>query len=199
MVSSLVLLLTTALAGMVSAQASSNITINPNSVNETLKTNWCTAEKNTCRSLCGGPGETASNDCMTSNLNYTCSCTNGTDPDVSQYSESLPAYICREYVIQCVAAVSDGDRDAIYQCRQVEGTCGQLNASDPADGGSNPQASGSDSTPSATASSGDNAPSASNTGAPASATSGGAAAALGASYGTPAIAAGMLALFGLVL
>lgn len=41
---------------------------------------------------------------MQKNLTYGCVCTDGTSPNTTEYSLTLPYFICVEYVTQCVNA-----------------------------------------------------------------------------------------------
>lgn len=59
-------------------------------------------------------------------LTYGCLCNDGTTPNTSEYSLTLPYFTCVEWVSQCVAACS-GDSDCQGACQQ-DHPCG---ASDP--------------------------------------------------------------------
>ncbi|KAK3718884.1 hypothetical protein LTR37_004800 [Vermiconidia calcicola] len=129
-------------------------------------------------------------------LTYECVCTDGSHPNISSYSATLPSYICEEYISQCVERAGD-DLGLLTDCRSI--TCGTRNASSVAasnGGGSSGSASSASASASATSGS-----TGTGSGSAASATSEGAAIALSVakSYGTGILAGGLLAVFGLAL
>ncbi|CAD6447144.1 a18eb855-566b-44d7-9f5d-3c0649a5f8de-CDS [Sclerotinia trifoliorum] len=185
------------IVALVAAQSSSsNATIDPNSIDPSMRAQWCNAQLNTCGTLCNGAVN--DNTCDTTDLNYTCTCTsNSSTPGLQYYTQTLPTYICEQVFSNCIAA---GENDAAAQklCSQNEATnCGHLDPDKyvPA------AASSSSSSASATATR-TSTTAASATSASASATaSTGAASALniGREYGTGILAAGIAGVFGLVL
>jgi hypothetical protein len=82
--------------------------VDPNSVPLSTRTAWCTSQTQECPLLClqlpGASSTTASNDCDPTTLTYDCICGNGLSPNASEYSQTLPYFICTEYGNQCVAA-----------------------------------------------------------------------------------------------
>ncbi|KAJ6782180.1 hypothetical protein PWT90_03612 [Aphanocladium album] len=65
---------------------------------------WCRDEKLTCPLICQQtePRTTIVNDCDAETLTYGCLCGNNMQPNVSEYSLSLPYYVCTEWGRQCV-------------------------------------------------------------------------------------------------
>lgn len=49
-------------------------------------------------------------------LSYTCVCENGISPNITQYSQTLPFYICQEWGTQCVNNCN-GDNTCAQSCR----------------------------------------------------------------------------------
>ncbi|KAF7515287.1 hypothetical protein G7054_g14654 [Neopestalotiopsis clavispora] len=47
---------------------------------------WCTSEKNVCGQICS----TSENSCEPTTLDYSCTCSDGTEPDMNEYQDSLP-------------------------------------------------------------------------------------------------------------
>jgi cobalamin biosynthesis Mg chelatase CobN len=133
-------------------------------------------------------------------------------PNVSSYEQTLPGYVCREYIDQCVNS-HPNDLDGITACRATQ--CGTKLIGDPDDSTSSSSSasasatasstsSGSSSDASETASSTSGGDSASQTSdnAQASATDNSSAASaltLASNYGTGLLAVGILAAFGLAL
>jgi hypothetical protein len=87
--------------------AQAQYTIDPNSVPLSDRTSWCQSQKTACPLLClqlpGESSTTDANDCDPSTLTYDCVCGNGQSPNSSEYSQTLPYFICTEYGNQCVA------------------------------------------------------------------------------------------------
>lgn len=148
-------------------------------------------------------------------LDWTCTCANGNQPNISNYADTIPAYVCGRWREYCTAD-HPNDLEGQTACQSV--TCGDRNASAGASGssssGGGSSASSSASSPSSTASSssgggsgsssgGDSSesgsPSGSASGAAASQTGDNAAVAVGMNYGTGLLMGGMFAVFGLAL
>jgi len=190
---STLLLAATAFTGMVAAQNFTQCCTLPTLPPIATRQSWCRAEQNTCPEICGGIGQLAKdgNLCDSNALTYTCQCADGTKPNVSDYQQSLPALMCRQWRTDCVAN-SPNDLTGQTACLAVQ--CGNKTIND---------VSSSSSAPSATA-----APSSTSGGSPsgtvASATSSSSKAAatalaLAKDFGTPVLAAGIMAAFGFAL
>ncbi|EDU45319.1 hypothetical protein PtrSN002B_000278 [Pyrenophora tritici-repentis] len=201
-----------AFAGFASAQNASSqfqtpipcCSVDAGSVPMNDKQTWCTANQNTCVELCGGQGKLASNgnSCSAQSLEYSCDCRNGTSmTDVmSKYQQTVPGQMCRVWYDQCITA-SGSDDAAQFQCIQArDNLCGNLTTTDATNAG-NGNSGGSSASASASSkpsSTGGSSSGASPTPSASTAPAGNAAATL-AQYGTPALAGGLLAIFGFVL
>ncbi|KAK5737426.1 hypothetical protein LTR17_006653 [Elasticomyces elasticus] len=125
---STLLIAATAFTGFVSAQnysTSGPLTIDPNGVPYADRLAWCRSQQISCPQLCGGVAQP--NTCDSNTLNYTCTCTNGNQPNISNYDQTIPSFVCAQWVINCVAA-HPNDLVGITACRSV--TCGSANASE---------------------------------------------------------------------
>ena len=71
------------------------------------------------------PGGTEINDCDPETLTYGCLCENGLQPNVSEYSLTIPYFTCTEWGNQCVTRC-DGDARCASSCRE-DHPCGALN------------------------------------------------------------------------
>ncbi|KAF2185104.1 hypothetical protein K469DRAFT_708387 [Zopfia rhizophila CBS 207.26] len=167
--------------------------VDPGSIDSDLRADWCRAERNTCPEVCGGISklQQGGNDCNAQTLNFTCVCSDGTRPNMSEYQQSVPGLMCRQWFENCIAA-SGEDLEKQEACKSVE--CGNKTTRAAASS----SAAASDG-PTATGGGGDQA--SATAGSPTSAQSSGAATALAIArdYGTPVLAAGMMALFGFAL
>ncbi|CAK4030793.1 Hypothetical predicted protein [Lecanosticta acicola] len=119
---------TAVLLTAVSAQV--QYSIDPNSVDNSTRQYWCQEQQAECPLIClqsaANSASTSSNDCDPSSLTYACVCSNGLSPNVSEYSQTLPYYICQEWGNQCVSNCGIGNNDCSEQCRSQH-PCGALN------------------------------------------------------------------------
>ncbi|PNS17687.1 hypothetical protein CAC42_3082 [Sphaceloma murrayae] len=186
------MLYTTLLLAASALTVSAQIQINPGSVPADERASWCTAQRNTCPQICNGTG-TTQNSCDSNTLQYSCVCSSGALPNISDYQQTLPFFVCQTSIAQCITANTDAAAQS--RCRDV--TCGSRNAT--AQSATTSSAAPSSTSASAT-SSGSSSASASGsaTGSATPAASSGAAMALTVArdYGTPALLTGMLAIFG---
>lgn len=173
----------------------------PQSPNSTVAEEWCNANTNTCVDICGDTSKIApnGNSCDPKTLDFTCKCKNGTEPDMKQYQQSVPALECREWYGQCVVAAGDGFQSAEWKrtCESnLASQCGNLTIQkSPSTSGSS--SSGSGSLPSRTST---GSPSATNSGSSTSSSANAASAvAMAREFGLPVLAGGLVALFGIAL
>lgn len=105
----------------VSAQ---NFTIDPNEVDLTTRSAWCSGEYSTCDTLCDKDAST--NDCDPATLSYNCICSsNSSAPGLQYYSESMPSFICRQAFSDCIntnAGNAAGQRNCTSTIGDVCGT-----------------------------------------------------------------------------
>lgn len=131
-----------------------------------------------------------------STLNYTCTCSDNSTPNISDYTQTVPFYVCDQWVANCVDNHPD-DLTGQAGCRSV--TCGSQNVSEAE---TTTSSAAPDATTSASSSSGTESPSTTtSSGAETSATESSAAMAVHVveNYGTGILFAAMMALFGLAL
>ena len=90
-----------ALAGAASVAA--DYYIDPNSVDILTRRAWCNDELSNCPIICQqtSPGAVLTNTCDPETLTYGCVCSNGLQPNMSEYSLTLPFHVCQQWVIQC--------------------------------------------------------------------------------------------------
>ncbi|SMR51233.1 unnamed protein product [Zymoseptoria tritici ST99CH_1E4] len=105
--------------------------INPTTVNETVRDFWCTQQQAQCPLIClqevtNDDATTQSNDCNPTILTYACVCSDGTSPNISEYSQTLPFFICQEWGNQCVANCGGNDATCQTACREQH-PCGAQN------------------------------------------------------------------------
>ncbi|KEF53841.1 uncharacterized protein A1O9_10243 [Exophiala aquamarina CBS 119918] len=97
---------------------------NPAGVDSTEAFNWCRGQLNTCPQICGGSA--SQNRCDSIQFTYTCVCANGTVPDCTAFSETLPYFICQATYGQCVDA-HPNDAQGQSVCEENQ-QCGTRNA-----------------------------------------------------------------------
>jgi hypothetical protein len=93
--------------------------IDPESVPLSLRKVWCQNEIETCPMICGqtSKGDTKVNECNPKTLTYGCICGDGKQPNVSEYSLTLPFYVCQEWGNQCVTDCG-GSASCASDCRE---------------------------------------------------------------------------------
>ncbi|KAF2281311.1 uncharacterized protein EI97DRAFT_367346 [Westerdykella ornata] len=115
-----------AVAGFAAAQKQPQnnypYTIDPESVSESDRRTWCDNQRAQCPNICTQlPGVTSTttieNDCDWEALTYSCVCENGKSPNITQYSQTLPYYICLAWGTQCVANCGP-DNECASTCRE---------------------------------------------------------------------------------
>lgn len=143
-----------------------NFTIDPNTVDAGTRSQWCTAEINSCGTLCGN-NNIGNNACDVTSLAYNCTCADNTTPDLSEYKNTMPWFFCQQSFTNCINANVGNSIGQANCTTSIQDKCGNETASQIV------------STPSATA-----APSASNTGVAASSSSAHAASSTVASSST---------------
>lgn len=89
---------------------------------------WCNDQESECPLIClqypGNSAATDSNTCDPTALSYSCVCSNGMSPNVSQYSQTLPYFVCTEWGNQCVTNCGT-DNNCASLCRSQH-PCGAL-------------------------------------------------------------------------
>ncbi|KJZ76989.1 hypothetical protein HIM_03866 [Hirsutella minnesotensis 3608] len=99
-------------------------TIDPSTVPLSTRLSWCANEKDTCPLICQQvePRTTLVNDCDPRKLTYGCLCGNNQRPNVSEYTLTLPYFICQEWGNQCVKNCN-GANQCAADCRE-KNPCG---------------------------------------------------------------------------
>jgi hypothetical protein len=62
---------------------------------------------------------TVDNECDPDTLTYSCVCENNITPNITQYSQTLPFYICQAWGTQCVKNCGNGANACADACRYV--------------------------------------------------------------------------------
>ncbi|KFH40292.1 hypothetical protein ACRE_090480 [Hapsidospora chrysogenum ATCC 11550] len=108
------------------AQAQYNI--DPDSVPIADREQWCRSQVASCPLICEQtkPGTTLVNDCDVDTLTYGCLCGDNKKPNISEYSLTIPYFVCREWGTQCVDNCPENDSKCASDCRE-DHPCGALN------------------------------------------------------------------------
>ncbi|VUC22428.1 unnamed protein product [Clonostachys rosea] len=100
--------------------SSLNMTIVPSSVDDSTRASWCTAQGNTCKSLCSG--RTSKNDCDYTTLVYDCACSaNNSAPGLEYYTQTMPTFICDTLLAQCYKQY-ENNQDGQQSCKDDIGS-----------------------------------------------------------------------------
>lgn len=102
--------------------------VDPDSVPLATRQAWCRSETSTCPIICQ---QTTSkpvlvNDCSPDTLSFGCLCGDNKQPNISEYTLTLPFFICQEFVVQCRTACGS-DNTCASNCAE-DNPCG---ATDP--------------------------------------------------------------------
>ncbi|KAL3448974.1 hypothetical protein BJX65DRAFT_52821 [Aspergillus insuetus] len=112
------------MAGLVQCQ------IDAEDIDKATREQWCVSQRSACPLLClqipGASENPTSNDCDADTLAYNCVCDNGQSPNASEYSQTIPYYICTEQNNQCVNACPQSDTSCQDKCRTAN-PCGAQN------------------------------------------------------------------------
>ncbi|KAI6250984.1 hypothetical protein HI914_00146 [Erysiphe necator] len=107
----------------------STYSIVPSTVPLATRNSWCTSQTTSCPLLClqypEQSSSTTANTCDPKSLSFNCICQNGMSPNASEYSQTLPFFICQEYGNQCVTACN-GNTKCQSSCRE-DHPCGAQN------------------------------------------------------------------------
>lgn len=199
MLYSTLLVAATAFSGFVAAQNATApngpcCTVPANIVPDDDKSDWCRANQNTCPEICGGQGQIASggNECDADTLEFTCKCRNGTEPALAEYEQTVPGQMCRFWFDQCINATGDNLSQQFICTSTRDERCGNKTTKEASTSASITSSrlptstSGSEST-------------ATSSGGSTSTSTGAAALALARDFGTPVLAGGLIAFFGIAL
>jgi hypothetical protein len=100
--------------------------IDPETVDINIREIWCTNSENSCPLICNQyePPETLINTCDPELLTYGCLCGEGQGikPNMSEYSLTIPYFLCTEWGNQCVTDCN-GDASCATSCRE-DNPCG---------------------------------------------------------------------------
>lgn len=113
-----------AAATFLATLARADYDIDPESVDISLRENWCTTAKETCPLICMQYDATEAivNDCDPETLFYGCLCDNNVRPNVSEYSLTIPFFMCQEWGNQCEKDCGN-DATCATSCRE-DNPCG---------------------------------------------------------------------------
>ncbi|KAF2460022.1 hypothetical protein BDY21DRAFT_183205 [Lineolata rhizophorae] len=97
-------------------------TINPDDVPISDRRQWCDAQQTQCPLICmqveDNSGSPESNTCDPDTLVYSCVCGNGAAPNSSEFSQTIPYFICTWSNNECVDACGNNNICA-DNCRLV--------------------------------------------------------------------------------
>ncbi|KAB8077866.1 hypothetical protein BDV29DRAFT_36408 [Aspergillus leporis] len=101
-------------------------TIDPSSVPKATREQWCKSQTSACPLIClqlpGTSGSPSENTCDANTLVYSCICDNKASPNASEYSQTIPYFVCTEQNNQCVTNCN-GDSTCQSDCRS-KNPCG---------------------------------------------------------------------------
>ncbi|EEH04350.1 conserved hypothetical protein [Histoplasma capsulatum G186AR] len=92
----------------------------PQSVSDDLKLSWCDAQLAACPKVCKSFASV--NKCDANDLSFTCTCGDGSTPDLTKYMNTIPYFICTATYGQCVKSHPD-DLSGQRVCKTNQTKC----------------------------------------------------------------------------
>ncbi|KAG9303609.1 hypothetical protein G9A89_018505 [Geosiphon pyriformis] len=78
---------------------------------------WCDNQSSSCVNLCNDSGNNAQdNRCDPETLQFRCLCTNGFAPNSSEYTQTIPFFLCTNEVEACKADCTAGNQGCTDAC-----------------------------------------------------------------------------------
>ncbi|KAK6357347.1 hypothetical protein TWF718_001660 [Orbilia javanica] len=116
----------TSLLSAVSAQT--YYPVNPEDIDLGTKQTWCLNQISSCGLLCldQKSGSGFVNDCDVETLQYQCICADNTVPNATEYSQTIPYFLCTYQVQNCIQNCGQFDPTCAENCRTGR-ICGASN------------------------------------------------------------------------
>ncbi|KAK6363007.1 hypothetical protein TWF730_000456 [Orbilia blumenaviensis] len=116
----------TSLLSSVSAQT--YYPVNPEDIDLGTKQTWCLNQMSSCGLLCldQKSGSGFVNDCDVETLQYQCICADNTVPNATEYSQTIPFFLCTYEIQNCIQNCGQFDPTCAENCRMGR-TCGASN------------------------------------------------------------------------
>ncbi|KAF7157089.1 hypothetical protein CNMCM5623_001077 [Aspergillus felis] len=127
MIFSQALIVAASVVGLVSSQTWTAVNIS--AIDPALRSKWCLDQTSSCPLLClqiNATSDTQQNDCDSDTLSYDCVCSTGISPNTSEYSQTIPYYLCTEANNECVARCDSSNSACQSACR-TNHPCGAQN------------------------------------------------------------------------
>jgi len=101
---------------------------NPDDISDGTKDQWCVQQEASCDLLCQNQesGNQYENSCDPKTLAYVCICDDGKIPNATEYSQTIPYYLCQEGQNLCVENCASSDDGCTSACRENK-SCGASN------------------------------------------------------------------------
>ncbi|KAK8139064.1 hypothetical protein PG984_002444 [Apiospora sp. TS-2023a] len=125
----------------------SNWTIDINQVSVSQRNGWCGAQLSACDQICSPASQ---NTCDFNTLNYVCECSDGSDPKLGQYINTIDFFTCQEAFTECNLA-NVGSKTGQDNCTtSIKANCGTKDPAKKEAGSGSAKSSSSANSPSAT-------------------------------------------------
>ncbi|KAF3313041.1 hypothetical protein TWF173_006422 [Orbilia oligospora] len=118
-----------ALASLLSAvSAQTYFPVDPEEIDLGTKQTWCLNQISSCGLLCldQKSGSGFVNDCDIETLQYQCICADNTTPNTTEYSQTIPYFLCTYQVQNCIQNCGQFDPTCAENCRTGR-ICGASN------------------------------------------------------------------------
>ncbi|CAI2168076.1 6519_t:CDS:2 [Funneliformis geosporum] len=92
----------------------------PNTVDPNTKATWCNDQTTTCTNICNdnGSGGVSINYCKADTLEYSCVCANGITPNSTEYTQTIPYFMCIADQETCTKNCGPAAQDCVNGCQK---------------------------------------------------------------------------------
>ncbi|KAK4164234.1 hypothetical protein QBC43DRAFT_318392 [Cladorrhinum sp. PSN259] len=98
--------------------------IDPNSISLSTRMAWCNDQRSSCPTIClqTSTGKPLINECDPVELRYGCLCSDNKQPNMTQYTLTLPYHVCTAWGTECVKSCGSNNQCS-GACRE-DNPCG---------------------------------------------------------------------------
>ncbi|CAG8457682.1 2512_t:CDS:2 [Funneliformis caledonium] len=92
----------------------------PAQVDPKTKATWCNDQMATCTNICNdsGSGGVRTNFCKADTLEYSCICSNGLTPNSTEYTQTIPYFMCIADQETCTKGCGPAAQDCVNGCQK---------------------------------------------------------------------------------
>lgn len=95
--------------------------LDPSTVSPATKQTWCSDQQATCRNIClnSNNNDPITNYCIADTLQYDCVCSDGTRPNSTEYTQTIPYFTCTADQQTCINNCQPTTQQCVNDCTKV--------------------------------------------------------------------------------